>query len=77
MPDQRTAFTSIIRDTGPQGYTLGLARENVQGYEIVDRSYVTESSDEIEKLVGDLNDRLGLEPYEAWRIVASSIKGAK
>lgn len=66
----RIAFTTV---TAATGWTIGLATENVKGYERILAFKVTTDKQGLESWVDMLNEDLGLDKREAWEIVFSSM----
>ena len=64
-----TAYTTVIVEGGWQ---IGLATRGVGGY--LPLGGIFDNEDMADKIVSDENDRLGLDTWEALKIVASSIK---
>jgi len=63
------AYTTVIVEGGWQ---IGLATRGVRGY--LPLGGIFDNGDIVDKIVADLNERLGLDAWEALKIVASSIK---
>jgi len=70
MNTKSKAFTAIVT---PEGYTIGLAERDVAGYQPVRDEGPFENYDAARERADKMNVDLGLDPKEAWFIVASSV----
>ena len=68
--NNRVAYTTV---TSAIGWTIGLATENVKGYARVPAFKVTTDKQALEEWVDMLNGDLGLDKWEAFEIVFSSM----
>jgi hypothetical protein len=70
-----TAFTAVMVGTG---WTIGTAERDTKGYTydtiFGEPMFLYQTYAEAEKASGALNNVLGLTPYEAFKIVASSMR---
>ena len=67
---QNKAFTAVV--TG-EGYGIGLTERDNPGYVPVRDEGPFESYEAAKTRADHMNERLGLAPVEAWKIVASSM----
>lgn len=78
IPQPRFAFTGVIRPViheGEDGYMIGRADEGIPGYTPVPSEGTFAKYDEAQARANRMNETLGLEPGEAWKIVASTLQG--
>lgn len=72
--NNRVAYTTVVvKGSYPIGYEIGLAIENVKGYAPITAYEPTTDKQNLENEVDRLNEQLGLDKYQAFEIVFSSM----